>query len=501
MNRKKPESWSLAWEGKRSVPEGPGNEASGDLPHQIVFCIDFDGKVTWWSRSIIAWSLSPPEKPEHAHLDTILHGDHKAADPPEESSCHLLARWPTIREQLEKGETYAYSAFDSHFDRFLRFEFHPLTGLSRTVTDSYTPRAIAVVSDVDVYLKLGQNTAELRAIIETLAGEYWRLSANGTILDFYRGNPQSSFFPFTLEKGDQIDKLLPPEISGRFQEAIRQVLASKETIDLEYRLPNPSGEDIFEVRFVPLLEDQIIMSNRNITEKARLESIAHSVDTMHNFGFIFSGIRHEIGNPINSIKMAVSVLRDGLEKYSKERIGEYIERIMSDINRVEYLLNSLKSFNMFEDLTPRPVSLTQFMGDTISLVRNDFDKRGIEIRIDFDNDQDEVRLDPRALHQVMLNLLSNAADALEGRDKKRITCQVTKKGNKLTITIEDNGCGMNHGQQEQLFRPFFTSKPHGTGLGLVIVRKLLTKMNGSIKIESREETGTRVILTFHRENR
>jgi len=97
----------------------------------------------------------------------------------------------------------------------------------------------------------------------------------------------------------------------------------------------------------------------------------------------------------------------------------------------------------------------------------------------------------------MLNLLSNAADAFPELDENlRIVIGLNKKGKMLELTVRDNGIGMSQYQLDNLFKPFFTSKQHGTGLGLVIVKKLMMQMDGNIEIESKVDEGTLVRLTL-----
>ena len=104
------------------------------------------------------------------------------------------------------------------------------------------------------------------------------------------------------------------------------------------------------------------------------------------------------------------------------------------------------------------------------------------------------KADPRALHQVLLNLLANAADALAERDDPTIFISLEQVGNMINIKIIDNGIGMNETQQNNLFKPFYTSKTSGTGLGLVIVKKMVVKMNGMITLKSEPQVGTEVSL-------
>jgi PAS domain S-box-containing protein len=231
----------------------------------------------------------------------------------------------------------------------------------------------------------------------------------------------------------------------------------------------------------------------DITEKLRLESIAQAVNTMNNIGFIFSGIRHEIGNPVNSIKMALSVLKQNIDSYSKNTIKEYADRMLSEVSRMEYLLKAMKNFNMYETVELLDTDMTDFMNKFISLVKGDLEKKGVKVEASI-SEPAWIYADPRALQQVLLNILTNASDSLEGRQDPRITINVSKMADMVNIRVEDNGNGMTEEQQEDLFKPFYTTKSKGTGLGLVISKKMMTKMKGFIEVVSEKDKGTIVDL-------
>ena len=234
----------------------------------------------------------------------------------------------------------------------------------------------------------------------------------------------------------------------------------------------------------------------DITEKLRLESIAEAVDTMNNIGYIFSGVRHEIGNPINSMKTTLTVLARNLDQFPRTTVLEYIERAQAEVCRVEYLLHSLKNFNMFESPKSTRVDLESFMADFLLLITQDLTEQGIAIGIQIAPEAKTVFTDPRALQQVMLNVVTNSVDALAKRKEPEIGIAVTPQGEETRITIEDNGSGMEEEQLRNLFKPFCTNKIHGNGLGLVICRKMLSKMNGTIAVKSTKHIGTTVELSL-----
>jgi signal transduction histidine kinase len=246
-----------------------------------------------------------------------------------------------------------------------------------------------------------------------------------------------------------------------------------------------------------VISDQyLVILVRDITESARLESIAEAVNAMDNITHIFSGIRHELGNPINSIKMTLSVLKKNLGRYEHDAIERYVDRTLTEIGRVEYLLKSLKSYSMFENPVMQDVDMSAFMELFQSLVAGGLERQAISLEVRIADNARWVRVDPRALQQVMLNLIANAVDALEGHDRPAITIATERREDFIWITVRDNGVGIPREDQRHLFKPFYTTKSQGTGLGLVITKKMVAAMNGRIGVVSEEGAGTTVTLAL-----
>jgi len=250
-------------------------------------------------------------------------------------------------------------------------------------------------------------------------------------------------------------------------------------------VPDASGAII---NFVSVRQD--------VTEKLRLESIAESVNDMINVGYVFAGVRHEIGNPINSAKSILVVLDRKLETIPLDRAREYVNRALAEIGRVEHVLGSLKSYSLYESVDIRTVDVTGFMKELGDLVTGDLRQKGIEISMQVEPGATRLRADPRALHQVLLNLITNAVDALDGRPDPRIEITISRIRGRVSLRVSDNGKGMTEKQLGDLFKPFYTSKSHGTGLGLVIVKKMITLMHGDISIKSDAGRGTTVTITL-----
>ncbi|MFO7606415.1 MAG: HAMP domain-containing sensor histidine kinase [Desulfurivibrionaceae bacterium] len=234
----------------------------------------------------------------------------------------------------------------------------------------------------------------------------------------------------------------------------------------------------------------------DVTDQNRLEAIDEASEMMNNISNVFSGIRHEIGNPLNSMKMALTVLKMNLEKFSKEEIKVYMDRMTDDAAKMESLLKSFKNFNMFEKPNTVRVDLASFFKSLTQLLGADVRKKKINISIDILPEGRWVTVDNRALQHVAMNILANALDAVNGVRNPTLKIRGEAVGEKVFLSIIDNGCGMPDELIENAFKPFFTTKLHGTGLGLVISKKMLGQMNCDIKVQSEKGVGTTITLTM-----
>ncbi len=232
----------------------------------------------------------------------------------------------------------------------------------------------------------------------------------------------------------------------------------------------------------------------DITERKQMEAVIEATNLAENLGYIFSGIRHEIGNPVGSIKMALGVLKKNMDSYDRKTVSEFVDRSLEEVSRIEYLLKALKNYSLFESPKIKMNRLDLFMENFISLIKNDFDRKNLTIKTIIDKKIKYAVFDDRALHHVMLNLITNSVDALSGVESPMLMIQVKRSHPWIEIKVDDNGTGIPEPAQKNLFKPFFTSKAKGTGLGLVIVKKMLLKMNSRISIQSYENFGTTVTI-------
>jgi signal transduction histidine kinase/PAS domain-containing protein len=465
-----------------------------DSISDIFMLLNKDGVVYRTNHAIQSWGLHPINQALGKNFHDLFHPECASVN------CNIPAYWETAVEKIEKNQTFEYEIWDDSLKRHLIVKFIPVGELKYTRGLRDDVFAAAVFKDItllkDAQLQMAQSTAEIKAILNASPDQHIRIQKDGTILSEIHKKKNDDLWPTPdFSKGNILDGL-PTDVAKKFQESIMAVNLEKNNKIFEYSLILNNTEHFFEARLFPIFEDHILLINRNITESIRLKSMAESINYMKTLGYLFSGIRHEIGNPINSIKMSLMVIKKNMEKLPLERIGEYINRSLGEINRMEFLLQSFKNFNLYENVALKKMDLAKFLEDFFALMANDFESRKVALILSLDPDCDTVYSNSRALHQVLLNVVSNALDALTDMQEPTLEVSTSKAENAVQIKITDNGTGIHESILENLYKPFFTTKLNGTGLGLVIVKNILTRLSGNIVIESMDGSGTTVIISL-----
>ena len=142
--------------------------------------------------------------------------------------------------------------------------------------------------------------------------------------------------------------------------------------------------------------------------------------------------------------------------------------------------------------------LPLLLGEAVLLIQKQFDTNKVAMITDFAADLPPIPVDSSGIHQAVLNLLSNGLDAVEpetGAVTKR--CEFDTDGQQVLIRVMDNGAGMTEANQQRLFEPFHSTKGYrGTGLGLVVTRKIIAEHDGTVQVESKPGEGTMFLISL-----
>ena len=244
-------------------------------------------------------------------------------------------------------------------------------------------------------------------------------------------------------------------------------------------------------------ENKFIATMKPLEEPLGQESASADALALHLQGRNFSALLHEIINPVFAVKTALRVLQSKQAELAPESLARFLGSSIEELGKVEDLLRNLKASTLTGHLVLQDVSLSSLLDHLAALVHEAFLREGVTLAIALDSAVRVCRADPRALHQVLVNVLNNAFDACRGRPAPKISVQASRREDgRILIRVSDNGCGMSEEQLGKLFQPFQTTKQSGTGLGLSIGRELLARMSGTIAIESALRRGTVVDITL-----
>jgi two-component system, NtrC family, sensor kinase len=252
------------------------------------------------------------------------------------------------------------------------------------------------------------------------------------------------------------------------------------------------------------LEDHRTQLEARIAERTRelQEAQAHVLhqEKMAAFGLLAAGIAHEVGNPLTSISSLIQMLqRRDQDSYTREKLT----LVSGQLDRIQTTLRELVNFSRPASTVRTRVSIAEVVEEAFHIAKYYKRTKGGRIETHVPADLPAVVGVRDQLVQVFLNLILNAIDATGPGGAIRVSAEQTD--GQIVLDVEDNGAGIAAEHRERLFQPYFTTKKHGTGLGLFVTRKLVQEHGGDIDVVSKSGTGTcfrmRIPAPIHAETR
>ena len=223
-------------------------------------------------------------------------------------------------------------------------------------------------------------------------------------------------------------------------------------------------------------------------------------DKMASIGLLTAGIAHEINNPLFVIRGYLDVIQDSLDRggVSGEELVDITKKLDTASKSIAKLVSGIKTYIRIETTDPVPIELNSAVQESIDLVSFLYKQDGIELQSDLHAEFVMIQGNIGKLQQVLMNLLSNARDAMEQSSNKVISVQTRVEDEQAVIEVSDTGQGIKPKNLEKVFRRGYTTKPvgKGSGMGLDLVRRLVGDMGGSISVESDGASGTTFTLIF-----
>lgn len=246
--------------------------------------------------------------------------------------------------------------------------------------------------------------------------------------------------------------------------------------------------------FNDLREKQAVQKKLEEAESQLFQS-----EKLASLGRLSAGVAHEINNPLTSILLYGNLMREKLEE--NHPLANNLNYILEDAERCQEIVKNLLAYSRQTAPSKDVFYLNNLVGESLRLIRDQKLFMNVEVVKELDEYQILVNADKNQLCQVVINLIINAFDAMDGRGTLTLRTYRDRKEGKAFIEVQDTGSGISTEHQSKIFDPFFTTKEvgKGTGLGLSMAYGILEENHGKISIKETGEEGTTILLEFPEE--
>ncbi|OGP90118.1 MAG: hypothetical protein A2157_17430 [Deltaproteobacteria bacterium RBG_16_47_11] len=378
----------------------------------------------------------------------------------------------------EEPERYA--------EHFLKEEHHLITAITeligRIVEQKQTDKALlesekrfrCLVEDSPTGIFIIQNGQ-----IVYVNPEEKKLS--GPLAQLFRHGNLENIHPDDFEK-----------VKGGFQKIVS---GEVESLDMDFRYHPRGKEDSNpEMKWVhckaSLIEylgkEAILVNKLDVTRGKELEHLLRIEDKMSSLGRVASGIAHEIRSPLSGINIYLSNLEKIFEKSeSRERVKEILRQLQSASSKIESVIRRVMDFSKPTEPKFILTDINQPIEEAINLSSVTLRKSGIALSKALAEDLPPCHVDPHLIGQVILNLITNAAEAMKNTEgAKRIEVTSSMQGNRIVLSVSDSGPGVPFHLRRKIFDSFYTTKDGSTGIGLNLCDRIITDHGGSLSVLS-----------------
>lgn len=376
---------------------------------------------------------------------------------------------------------------------------YEVTGLISSITD--IDELLNKVLDA-VFEKVGADQGFIMLLDENtgqLEPKVWRRRAGGAGMADY--TISRTIINTVINKGEAVltaDALADERfqrgqsiVAGNIRSAMCAPLRSRDKILGLIQVHNEEGSRQFGPDDLQMLV-AIANAAGMALENARLFQTILRAERLAAVGGVVAGLSHYIKNVLNGMQAGAMVVEMALRNKDLEGLTKGWEIVRKNLAKVKDLVMDMLSYSKERKLQLEPVNPNDIVSDVVELLEAKARGRGIRLSVSLDNRLGPVMLDPTGIHRVVLNLVSNALDAVR-RDEGvvNVSTRALPAERSLIIEVSDNGSGIPPAALPHIFEAFYTTKGlEGTGLGLAITDKIVKEHGGTIEVRSQEGRGS-----------
>jgi len=283
---------------------------------------------------------------------------------------------------------------------------------------------------------------------------------------------------------------------------VMQINETIERLDSVNRIEHFNGYDTTESVYLDITTSLmknslgecigVICNFNDITNRKKIEESVERINRLTSLGELTAALAHEIRNPLSGIKMSAQILNKRLVSQLKVSDQNLFEAIITETERLDLLITDLLNFSKPRIPKFQIIDVSEILDRALIFSKEKIREKQALVNVKYNINEKKVYFDKGQLSQIFLNIIANALDAIDIKGNLIITVKnPTESAEKyISVTFEDNGCGIKEENINKIFDPFFTTRESGTGLGLSVVHKLVLSNNGNIEIESIKSVGT-----------
>jgi PAS domain S-box-containing protein len=237
-----------------------------------------------------------------------------------------------------------------------------------------------------------------------------------------------------------------------------------------------------------------VMLIRDVTETRKRTEEQIESERLNAFTLLAAGVAHELGNPLNSLTIHLQLLERRLKKMGKpgEKLHEHLDIATGEIKRMDTIISQFLAAIRPSKPQFQRTQISDLLQESLRFLKPELDQAKVKVKTDLRTDLPIMPLDADQMKQAIYNLIRNACQAMPKGGTLNVSGSYTDF--EVRLSFEDTGKGISPEQMGKLFQPFSTTRATGTGLGLLIVRRIIREHGGEIDIESRTGLGTRVSI-------
>ncbi|HEV2472117.1 MAG TPA: ATP-binding protein, partial [Chthonomonadales bacterium] len=349
-----------------------------------------------------------------------------------------------------------------------------------------------------------QNIRRLKSytdnVLQSIGAAILSTDSHGVVVRWNRAaeetlqRPASYFRNTSLT--EVINKLYLPESESRdLLHTIEKVLESGARHHEHKLTLHPDGREPITINLLlSRLTDHgqersgVVLIFEDVTQEARLEAELEKIRRLADIGQLAAKMAHEVRNALSPIKGAAQIMR--VEAESQSASTEWPDIIISEVDGLSRLTSEMLDFARPTNLSVRPMSVNEFLVASVLSLSAYLSERSITVHWQFTRGLPEIQADQNQLGQVVRNIVMNAAQAMQDGGDLYIGTDYDARAQHVAMRFRDIGPGIKPQELDRIFRPFVTTKPKGTGLGLPIVQKIVDHHGGVVLVDSVVDTGT-----------